>query len=105
MTGIYRHPLHSRKEEHKLLRDKLEQHLTDLDEGEVFEAGKTKVIYVRDLGYFVFKEREKSKNNGYFKSISDIPEFGYYWIRTYPHEALSLIPLKHLKQAAEYYEI
>jgi len=105
MTGIYRHPLHSRKEEHKLLRDKLEHHLTELDEGEVFEAGKTKIIYVRDLGYLVFKEHEKTKNNEYFGNHNGIPDFGYYWIRTYPEEALSLVPLEHLKQAVEYYEI
>ena len=68
--GIYRHPLHSRKEEHKLLRDELEHHLTELDEGEKFEAGNTSIIYVRDLGYFVLKP----KNN------DDVSEFGYYWI-------------------------
>tara|TARA_Y100001951_G_C11196607_1_gene214669 strand:- start:24 stop:335 length:312 start_codon:yes stop_codon:yes gene_type:complete len=100
--GIYRHPLHSRKEEHKLLRDELEHHLTELDEGEKFEAGNTSIIYVRDLGYFVLKP----KNKGYYKqSTKDVLEFGYYWIKESPEDALRQVSLENLKRAAEYYEI
>ena len=93
--GIYRHPLHSREKEHELLRDKLEYHLADLYDGERFKAGNTSIIYVRDIGFFVLKP----KNN------DDVSEFGYYWIKESPDDALKQVSLENLKRAAEYYEI
>tara|TARA_R110000751_G_scaffold92723_3_gene181313 strand:+ start:313 stop:612 length:300 start_codon:yes stop_codon:yes gene_type:complete len=94
-----------RQREHKELRDKLKHHLTDLSEGEIFEAGKSSIMYVRDLGYLVLKEHEKTKNNKYFEKVRDIPEFGYYWLKEDPEDALGLIPLESLREAVEDYAI
>jgi len=89
----------------KELRDELKHYLTHLSEGEIFEAGKSSIVYVRDLGYLVFEEHEKIKNNKDFEKVRNISEFGYYWLKEDPEDALGLIPLESLREAVENYAI
>ena len=71
--------------------DELVIFLQEMAEGDYLEIGKGRIFYIRDAGYLVLKRKVEHEY------VSG--EFGYYWMKEDPNDALTLFSTTDIRTA------